>query len=133
LSELATWRVLADAVLLAHTAIVAFVVLGLPIIVVGNVRGWPWVNRWWFRLTHAAAIAIVVAESWFGMICPLTTLEAWLRRRAHEAVHEGSFVEYWLQRLIFYDAPAWVFVVAYTVFGLLVAAVWWYFPPDRRR
>jgi hypothetical protein len=38
-----------------------------------------------------------------------------------------------VQRLLFYDAPAWVFASAYTLFGLLVVAVWWRHPPERRK
>jgi hypothetical protein len=34
---------------------------------------------------------------------------------------------------MFYEAPAWVFTVAYTAFGLLVVVAWWYFPPRRRK
>jgi hypothetical protein len=34
-----------------------------------------------------------------------------------------------LQAILFWQAPAWVFTVAYTVFGLAVAAAWWFFPP----
>ena len=63
-------------------AIVLFVVAGLVLVVAGNLRHWPWVNHLWFRLAHLAAIAVVVAESWFGMACPLTTLEMWLRAEA---------------------------------------------------
>jgi len=96
---------LADVVLVLHVAIVVFVVGGLVLIVLGNVfkRPWHWVNAWWFRLAHLAAIAVVVAESWFGIACPLTTLEAWLRVRAGAPVHGGSgFIEHWLQRLLYY-------------------------------
>ena len=67
-------NLLADAVLLLHFGIVVFVVGGLVVIVAGNLRGWRWVNRWWWRLVHLAAILVVVAESWFGVMCPLTTL-----------------------------------------------------------
>ena len=75
------------------------------------------------------AIAIVVAEAWFGVVCPLTSLEMWLRAKAHETTYTGSFVEHWLQRILYYEAPPWIFTVAYSIFGLLVAASWWYFPP----
>ena len=125
---------LADVVLVLHVAIVVFVVGGPVLIVLGNVfkRPWHWVNAWWFRLTHLAAIAVVVAESWFGITCPLTTLEAWLRVRAGAPVHGGNgFIEHWLQRLLYYDAPAWVFTLGYTLFGLLVVLAWWRFPPRR--
>lgn len=123
------YALLADAVLVLHAGIVLFVVGGLLLVVLGNWRGWPWVNRPWFRLAHLAAITAVVAESWLGLTCPLTTLEWWLRARAGVAPYESSFIAYWLQTLLFYEAPGWVFALAYTVFGVLVAAAWWRFPP----
>ena len=126
------YRLLADAVLVLHVALVVFVVGGLAAIVAGNVAGWRWVNRLGFRLAHLAAIGVVVAEAWFGAVCPLTTLEVDLRLRAHQSTYEGSFIEHWLQRLLYYDAPGWIFTLAYSVFGLAVVATWWLFPPRRR-
>ena len=82
-----------------------------------QLRGWRFVNGWWFRLAHLAAIAVVVAQAWLGVVCPLTTLESWLRVQAGEAAYETSFIEHWLTRILFYDAPAWVFTAAYTLFG----------------
>ena len=123
------YQLLADAVLALHVAIVGFVVGGLVVIVAGNLRCWRWVNGRGFRLAHLAAIAFVVAEAWLGVVCPLTTLEMWLRERAHAASYDGSFVEHWLQRVLYYQAPGWVFTLAYTLFGLAVAASWWVFPP----
>lgn len=122
---------LADAVLALHVAIVAFVAGGLVAVVVGHWRGWGWVNRFWFRLAHLAAIAVVVAEAWAGAVCPLTTLEMWLRLQSGGRAYGGSFIGHWLQRLLYYDAPQWVFIAAYTVFGLAVLAAWWLFPPHR--
>ena len=122
------WLLLANAVLALHLALVVFVVGGLVLIVAGNLAGWRWVNGPLLRLAHAAAIATVVAEAWLGLTCPLTTLEMWLRQRAGAPTYGGGFVEHWLQWLLYYDAPAWVFVTLYTFFGLLVAATWWYFP-----
>jgi polyferredoxin len=128
-----SYRTLADVVLSVHVAIVAFVIGGLVLIVVGNFKRWPFVNAWWFRVAHVAAILIVVAQAWLGVVCPLTTLESWLRERAGEAGYEASFIEHWLQRGLYYDAPAWVFTLAYTLFALAVLAVWWRFPPRPRR
>ncbi|WP_166264608.1 DUF2784 domain-containing protein [Marinobacter caseinilyticus] len=126
-STLYQW--LADAVLVVHVSLVGFVVLGLVLVVIGNARHWGWVNNVWFRLLHLAVIFVVVAEAWLGVVCPLTTLEMWLRTQADAPVYGGSFVAHWLQELLYYDAPAWVFGVAYTVFALLVVASWRYFPP----
>ena len=127
------YQLLADGVLSLHVAIVAFVVGGLVLIVVGNLRGWPWVNAVWFRLAHLAAIAVVVAEAWFGVVCPLTSLEMWLRAEARATTYAGSFIEHWLQRVLYFEAPAWVFTLGYSLFGLAVVATWWYFPPRFNR
>jgi hypothetical protein len=127
------YQLLADLVLATHVAVVLFVIGGLAAILVGNFRGWRFVNAWWFRAAHLAAIAVVAAQAWLGIACPLTTLESALRVKAGGAAYETSFLEYWLTRLLYYDAPAWVFTAAYTLFGLAVAAAWWWFPPRSAR
>jgi polyferredoxin len=123
------YRLFADVVLSLHFAVVVFVVGGLVLIIAGNLRGWRWVNAPWFRVAHLGAIGVVVAEVWLGITCPLTTLEVWLRAKAGAETYSVSFIEHWLQRLLFYKAPSWAFVLGYSVFGLLVLATWWYFPP----
>ena len=130
MSESLPYQLLADVVLSLHFAIVAFVVGGLVLIIAGNLRSWRWVNALWFRLAHLAAIAVVVAEAWLGVVCPLTSVEMWLRTKAGDATsYTGSFIEHWLERILYYEAPAWVFTTGYSLFGLVVAATWWYFPP----
>lgn len=123
------YQVLADAVLLLHVAVVLFVVGGLLLIVVGGARRWDWVRNPGFRWLHLGAIAFVVAESWFGVACPLTTLESSLRSLAGQAAYDGDFVAHWLRRLLFFAAPPWVFVTGYSAFGLLVILAWKRFPP----
>lgn len=126
------YEFLADGVLVAHVAVVAFVVGGLTLIIAGNLLGWRWVNRIGCRLAHLAAIVVVVVQSWLRIACPLTTLESWLRAKSGVAAYSGGFIEHWLQRLLFYEAPWWVFAAAYSAFGLLVALVWWRYPPRPR-
>jgi len=128
---MAMYRMLADAVVLLHFAIVLFVVVGLLLIWLGNALRWTWVNTPWFRVLHLLAIAVVVAEAWLGITCPLTTLEFWLRSQAGVETHDGAFIQYWVHRLLFYTAPDWVFTVSYTIFGALVLLTWWRFPPRR--
>ena len=123
------YHLIADAMLSLHVAIVLFVVGGLVFIIVGNLRAWRWVNALWFRLTHLATVAIVIAEAWFGSVCPLTSLEMCLRFKAHATTYTGSFIEHWLQRILYFEAPAWVFTLVYSLFGLVVVVTWWYFPP----
>ena len=127
------YQVLADAVLVLHFVIVLFVIGGLVAVGAGNIRGWHWVNSLWFRLAHLAAVGVVVAQAWMGEVCPLTTVESWLRMQAGSPGYSRSFIEHWVQTVLFYEAPAWVFVLAYTTFALLVLATWWRFPPRRSR
>ena len=123
------YQFLADAVLVVHFGVVLFVVGGLAVVFLGNLRGWRWVNSMRFRLAHVAAIAIVVVQAWLGQACVLTSLESWLRERAGTPGYSKSFIEHWVQRLLYFEAPIWVFALAYTAFGLLVLAAWWRFPP----
>lgn len=94
--------------------------------------GWRWVNRLWFRLVHLLAIVFVAAQAWLGQLCPLTVLESWLRAQAGTLAYgRKGFIEHWLQALIYFEAPLWVFTAAYTGFAVLVALAWWRFPPRR--
>jgi len=122
---------LADLLLVIHALIVAFVVCGLLAIVLGGWRGWQWTRRFSFRLTHLLLVAVVAAQAWIGVLCPLTIWENALRQRAGQDGYDGSFVQHWLHQLIFYEAPLWVFTLLYTAFGALVAATWWWWPPRR--
>jgi polyferredoxin len=127
---------LADAVLALHFALVAFVVGGLVAILAGNGLGWRWVNGRGFRIAHLAAIVIVAAEAWFGITCPLTALEWWLRSQSAAPgalATNHSFVGYWLHRLLYYTAPRWMFVIAYSAFALAVVFAWFRFPPNGRK
>lgn len=119
----------ADALLLVHVLLVAFIVGGLASIFLGKFRRWNFIRNPLFRITHLAAIGIVVLQSWLGMICPLTTWEMSLRERAGDTVYSGSFVSHWLDSILYYQAPAWVFTVFYTVFAAVVVASWYWVRP----
>ena len=119
----------ADAILVTHVLFVIFVVLGLILVFVGKALSWHWVRNPWFRMAHLLGIAVVVLQSWVGVICPLTIWEMDLRSKAGDVVYEGSFITHWLNELLYYDAPAWVFVVCYTFFGGLVLSSWFVVRP----
>ncbi|MBA4175191.1 MAG: hypothetical protein C0505_01305 [Leptothrix sp. (in: Bacteria)] len=127
------FQALADAVLLLHFGVVLFVILGLPVVLVGNRFAWPWVNHLWWRLAHLAAIVAVALQAWLGQYCPLTLLESSLREQTGQVGYQRSFIEHWLHRALYYEAPPWLFTLVYTGFGLLVAWAWWRFPPRRNR
>jgi len=127
------YLIASEALLFAHVLFVAFVVLGLVLILVGKLRDWAWVRNPRFRVAHLAAIGIVVLQAWFGVICPRTTWEMALRERAGDIVYSGSFISHWLETILYYQAPAWVFTVCYTGFAVVVVASWFWVRPRRFR
>ena len=87
-------RVLADVVLAAHFAFIAFVVAG------GLLVLW----RRAIALVHLPAVAWAAYTEFTSTICPLTPWEQALRARAGEAGYTGGFVEHYLLPLIYPEA-----------------------------
>jgi len=127
------YQLIAETVMVSHFLFVLFVVFGLLLIVAGGIRRWRWVRNKAFRIVHLGAILIVVLQSWLGMVCPLTHIENWARNAAGEQPYDGGFIAHWVERLLYFDAPGWVFGVAYTLFGAAVVAAWFLVPPKSRR
>lgn len=123
------FTVLADITLFTHVLVVAFVIFGLVLTLLGRVLNWRWVRNPWFRIVHLLCIAVIASQAWAGVVCPLTTLEMWLREQGGGAVYAGSFIAYWLDQILYYDLPAWIFTTAYTSFGLLVLLSWFWVRP----
>jgi polyferredoxin len=128
---MAGYRFLADTVALVHFAYVAFVVLGMAAIVAGAALGWQWVRNFWFRAIHLLMIALVVAESLCGVLCPLTDWEDRLRELAGEPNEPGSFIGRAIHRVLFVDASSSVLALCYCVFGLAVLLMLIVAPPRR--
>lgn len=126
------WMWLADLVLGLHVVFILFVVGGQILILTGWALGWAWPRQRLFRLLHLLAIGLVMLEAWFGMVCPLTTLENTLRAGSETLTYENGFIRYWMHRLIFYTAPGWAFTLIYTLFAGLVALTWFVYPPRRK-
>lgn len=68
-------------------------------------------------------------QAWLGKLCPLTHLENSLRDRAGEASYPGSFLGYWMQQLLYYDLPFWMFTVLYSAFAAIVLICWFLIKP----
>jgi len=123
---------IADLIVLLHLGYVSFVITGLLLIWLGVWLGWGWVRRPLFRVPHLVCTLIVPVEALVGYVCPLTTWEYELRLRAGQRPEDISFMARLARDLLFYQAPQWVFTLAYVVFGLLVL-VTFFFVPIRRR
>jgi polyferredoxin len=120
--------VIADALLVVHFAIVLFIVGGLIAVWAGAALGWGWVRNPWFRYAHLGAIGFVAGEALLGIACPLTVWEDLMRG----GVRPESFVGRWVQRLLYYQAPEWVFASAYVAWALATLATLRLVPPRRR-
>jgi hypothetical protein len=112
-----TAHVLANLVLLAHAAFIAFVALGGLLIV-------RWPRLAWL---HLPAVAWGAGISFAGAICPLTPLENTLRAAAGGGDYAGGFIEHYLLGLIYPDGLTRGVQVAIGVAALVVnaAAYFW--------
>ena len=104
------YRLLADAVVLVHTAFVAFVVLG-------GFLAWRWSRIAWLHVPCALWGAVIEYQGW---ICPLTPLENDLRRRAGLTGYAGGFVEHYVLPVLY---PAGLTRPAQALLGTLVVIV----------
>lgn len=119
---------LADALLVLHFALAAFIVGGLVLVWIGAFAGWSWVRSPAFRYAHAAAIAVVAAEAVLGYACPLTVWEDLLRG----GVQPDSFVGRWVYRMLYFRAPVWVFTALYVAWAIATLVTLIRVPPRRR-
>jgi Protein of Unknown function (DUF2784) len=118
----------ADALLVVHFLIAAFIVAGLVLVWLGAALGWRWIRNAWFRYLHLAAIGLVAAEALLGIACPLTVWEDLLRG----GVQPESFVARWVHRLLYYRAPEWIFTAAYALWTAATLLTLWLVPPRQR-
>lgn len=119
---------LGQLVLAVHVAIIAFNLFGLVVIPLGAARGWAWVRIPWWRTLHLATLAVVALQAVLGRACFLTDWQDALTGRGAE----DPLIMRWVNSLVFWPLPAWLFAAAYVaVFGY-VAALWWLVPPQRR-
>jgi polyferredoxin len=118
----------ADALLVVHFAIVVFIVGGLILTWAGALLGWGWVRNPWFRYAHLGAIVFVALEALIGMMCPLTIWEDALRGGARP----DSFIGRWLQRLLYYRAPEWLFATLYVAWAAATLVTLRLVPPRAR-
>jgi hypothetical protein len=105
-----SYRLLADAVLLAHAVFVAFVMLGGLLVL-----RWPRI-AW----VHLPAAAWGAGIEFAAGICPLTPLENHWRRLAGQHGYEHGFVEHYVVAVLY---PEGLTRGTQVLLGLLVVAV----------
>ncbi|WP_309090221.1 DUF2784 domain-containing protein, partial [Phenylobacterium sp.] len=110
--------VLGQLVLAIHLLVIAFNVLGLVAIPLGAWRGWPWVRVRWWRLLHLVSWIVVAAQAVLGRACFLTVWQDDLTGGGTE----DPMIMRWVNGLIYWDLPMWVFAGLYLALFAAVLA-----------
>lgn len=118
----------AGAVLGLHLAVIAFNVFGLVAIPLGGRRGWGFVRIAWWRWLHVASFAIVAAQAAAGRACFLTLWQDDLSGKAETT----PMIARWVNSVIYWPLPIWVFAAAYVALAAYVVALLWIVPVRRR-
>jgi len=92
------FRILTVLALASHLAWISWVALGWTL-----TRGRP-VLRW----LHIGSLIYAMVIVLFAWLCPLTLVEQWARRRAGLATYDQTFLEHYLDRLVYPDLPFWL-------------------------
>ncbi len=113
---------LAEAVLAAHLAIILFNLFGLVAVPMGAALGWRFVHIAWWRVLHLVLLAAVAAQALAGRACLLTI---WQSALAGDTARPAPLIMSWVDRLIYWRLPVWVFAALYVaVFGYALALLW---------
>lgn len=123
---------LADVIVTIHFGYVAFVVLGFVAILIGAALGRSFVRNRRFRWTHLVCTLIPPIEALSGVLCPLTTWEADLRRSAGQSPEDISFIAKLVRGMFMVETSQETLTVCYVIFGVSVVAAMFLIRPRPR-
>ena len=90
------YRFLADITLVLHLCFIVFVIFGGLLVL----------RRRFVLWLHLPALIWGLLIEFFGITCPLTTLENYLRGLGGEAGYEGGFIEHYVSTLVYWQMTA---------------------------
>jgi hypothetical protein len=122
-----TAAIAAEAVFAAHLAVILFNLGGLFAVPLGAALGWRFVRIRWWRLGHLALLALVAVQAALGRACILTLWQARLEARAEPV----PLIAGWVERLIYWPLPLWVFALCYALVFAAAVALYRLVPPRR--
>ena len=114
----------AQLVLALHLVVIAFNVAGLVVIPLGAKLGWGFVRIRWLRLLHLASLAVVALQAMLGRACFLTIWQSDLGVGTEEPL-----IMRWVNSVIFWPLPIWVFTALYLAVFAYVIGLWWIVRP----
>ena len=122
--------ILAEATLGAHVGVILFNVFGLIVVPIGAARHWRFVRIAWWRVLHVVLLAAVAAQALASRACILTL---WQRDLAGSTATQAPLIMSWVERLIYWKLPIWIFAALYTVVFVYAVALLWLVPLRRGR
>jgi hypothetical protein len=120
--------VLAAAILAAHVGVILFNLFGLIAVPLGAVCGWRFVRVRWWRVLHLVSLAAVAGQAVLGRACILTI---WQAAFVGMAGSPTPLIMGWVNRVIYWPLPIWVFAALYLLVLGYALALLWLVPPAR--
>ncbi len=121
----------ASIVSVFHTAYTLFIIIGFILIWAGYFAKWKWVRNYVFRLIHLAMMGFVGFEAVFNIECPLTWAEYRLLTLARIKHGSMPFIAGFVDKVLFYNFPVWLFNLIYFSFTILLIATWFIVRPEK--
>ncbi len=118
------YLLLADFILITHFLIIAFIVGMCGAVVLGRLLQWQWIYNYQLRMAHLLAIAVVAVQAISGGVCSLTHAEGYLRVIGGQELYTRTFIQHWLEHIVFIDAPLLLLSVVYVLVALAVIYAW---------
>jgi Protein of Unknown function (DUF2784) len=118
----------AALVLGLHLLVIAFNIAGLILIPLGARLGWRFVRNPTLRYLHLASLGITALQAALGQACFLTIWEASLLDRPDAP---QPMIMAWVNSLIYWPLPIWVFAIAYGLAFAFVVALLWLVPVEK--
>jgi len=102
-------------ILSAHLIVILFMVIGFPVGLVVNNRK--------FRLFHAGTLIFITSLMVIKIPCPLTVLEELYAGKSYD----GSFISYWLNKIVYmrWLAPQSVLAIDICFALLVISSFYW--------
>jgi hypothetical protein len=115
-------------ILALHLGVIAFNVAGLVVIPLGAALGWRVVRIFWLRLAHLASLGVTALQAVLGRDCFLTVWQSAASGQAPQPL-----ITRFVNSLIYWPLPIWVFTAAYVAVFVYTAALWRWVPPSSPR
>lgn len=116
------YKLLADITVLTHFLWIIFLIFGAL---------WGASNKKWnkpIRVIHISALVFAFIINSLGLYCPLTYLEQWARLKAGSSSYTGSFITYYLEKLIYLNvSPNILFLLTFILcsFNIYLYIKWY--------